>query len=158
MGNGIPVSALLAKSDVLASFSDDIPYFNTFGGNPVAMAAAQAVLKVIKEEGLQEHSRVVGEKLLRELLTLKDKYECVGDVRGAGLFIGFELVTDKTSKTPDKQLALDVTEKLRENRVLTSVAGPYGNVLKLRPPLAFQESDIDWLVGALDKSLAALGK
>ncbi|MCX8958409.1 aspartate aminotransferase family protein [Erwinia psidii] len=158
MGNGIPVSALLAKSHVLAAFSDDIPYFNTFGGNPVAMAAAQAVLRVIKEEGLQEHSRMVGEKLLAELLTLKEKYECVGDVRGAGLFIGFELVTDKASKTPDKPLALDVTEKLRENHVLTSVAGPYGNVLKLRPPLAFQESDIDWLVSALDKSLAALGK
>ncbi len=59
MGNGIPVSGLLAKSDVLAAFSDEIPYFNTFGGNPVAMAAAQAVLTVIQEEGLQEHSRVV---------------------------------------------------------------------------------------------------
>jgi len=156
MGNGIPVSGLLAKSHVLAAFSDDIPYFNTFGGNPVAMAAARAVLQVIKDEGLQEHSRAVGAKLLAALLTLKEKYECVGDVRGAGLFIGFELVTDKISKTPDKQLALDITEKLRDNCVLTSVAGPYGNVLKLRPPLAFQESDIDWLVGALDKSLAAL--
>ncbi|MCU5773872.1 aspartate aminotransferase family protein [Erwiniaceae bacterium BAC15a-03b] len=156
MGNGIPVSALLAKSDVLAAFSDEIPYFNTFGGNPVAMAAAQAVLKVIKEEGLQEHSRIVGGKLLAELTKLMDKYECIGDVRGAGLFIGFELVKDRASKTPDKQLALDVIEKLRDNHVLTSVAGPYGNVLKLRPPLAFQESDIDWLVGALDKSLASL--
>lgn len=156
MGNGIPVSGLLAKSHVLAAFSDDIPYFNTFGGNPVAMAAAQAVLKVIKEEDLQAHSRVVGAKLLSELTVLKEKYECVGDVRGSGLFIGFELVKDKASRTPDKQMALDVTEMLRENRVLTSVAGPYGNVLKLRPPLAFQESDIDWLVGALDRSLAAL--
>ncbi|MBD8164980.1 aspartate aminotransferase family protein [Erwinia persicina] len=158
MGNGIPVSGLLAKSNVLAAFSDDIPYFNTFGGNPVAMAAAQAVLDVINAEGLQEHSRVVGAKLLAELSTLKEKYACVGDVRGAGLFIGFELVKDKSSKIPDKQLALDVTEMLRENHVLTSVAGPHGNVLKLRPPLAFQESDIDWLVGALDKSLAALGR
>lgn len=156
MGNGIPVSALLAKSEVLAAFSDEIPYFNTFGGNPVAMAAAQAVLNVIQEEGLQEHSRVVGAQLLTALKTLMDKYECVGDVRGAGLFIGFELVKDRVSKTPDKALALDVTEKLREHHVLTSVAGPYGNVLKLRPPLAFQESDIDWLVSALDKSLASL--
>jgi 4-aminobutyrate aminotransferase-like enzyme len=158
MGNGIPVSGLLAKSEVLAAFSDSIPYFNTFGGNPVAMAAAQAVLKVITEEGLQEHSRVVGAKLLAELRTLMDRYECVGDVRGAGLFIGFELVTDRHSKTPDKTLALDLIEKLREHRVLTSVAGPYGNVLKLRPPLAFQEGDIDWLVGALDSGLRELGR
>ncbi|MFZ4832730.1 aspartate aminotransferase family protein [Rouxiella sp. Mn2063] len=157
MGNGIPVSGLLAKSDVLAAFSDQIPYFNTFGGNPVAMAAAQSVLKVIKEEQLQEHSRVVGAQLLAELTKLKDKYECVGDVRGAGLFIGFELVKDKQSKSPDKTLALDLIEALRNECVLTSVAGPYGNVLKLRPPMAFQVGDIDWLVGALDRSLAKLG-
>nr|WP_154324358.1 aspartate aminotransferase family protein [Pantoea sp. 201603H] len=156
MGNGIPVSGLLAKSHVLSAFSDAIPYFNTFGGNPVAMAAAQAVLTVIKQEQLQEHSRVVGAALLAELRMLMDKYECIGDVRGAGLFIGFELVKDRESKTPDKALALDLTEQLRERRVLTSVAGPYGNVLKLRPPLAFQQHDIDWLVGALDASLAAL--
>ncbi|CAM3716916.1 5-aminovalerate aminotransferase DavT [Vibrio aerogenes CECT 7868] len=156
MGNGIPVSGLFAKSDVMASFSDHIPYFNTFGGNPVSMAAAQAVLKVIQEENLQEHSQTVGRQLLDELKTLMDKHECVGDVRGSGLFIGFELVSDRDSKTADKQLALDVTERLREKRVLTSVAGPYGNVLKLRPPLAFQTKDIDWLVTALDESLTEL--
>ncbi|SHO58946.1 aspartate aminotransferase family protein [Vibrio quintilis] len=156
MGNGIPVSGLFAKSDVLASFSDHIPYFNTFGGNPVSMAAAQAVLKVIHEENLQEHSLTVGRQLLDELKTLMDKHECVGDVRGSGLFIGFELVSDRDNKTADKQLALDVTERLREKRVLTSVAGPYGNVLKLRPPLAFQTKDIDWLVTALDESLTEL--
>ncbi|GKW15554.1 aspartate aminotransferase family protein [Pectobacterium carotovorum subsp. carotovorum] len=155
MGNGIPVSALLAKADVLAAFSDEIPYFNTFGGNPVSIAAAQAVLRVIREEGLQEHSRTVGDKLQRELALLSDRHACVGDVRGAGLFIGFELVSDRETKTPDKALALDVVEHLRAERVLTSVAGPHGNVLKLRPPLAFQEHDIDWLVGALDRALRA---
>ncbi|EMH4161587.1 aspartate aminotransferase family protein [Pluralibacter gergoviae] len=155
MGNGIPVSGLLAKAEVLAAFSDDIPYFNTFGGNPVSMAAAQAVLQVIREEKLQAHSLKVGEQLRGELARLADRHPCVGDVRGAGLFIGFELVSDRESKTPDKALALDVIERLRAERVLTSVAGPYGNVLKLRPPLAFQAQDIDWLVGSLDKVLTA---
>lgn len=153
MGNGIPVSGLFAKADVLAAFSDEIPYFNTFGGNPVSMAAAQAVLKVIRDEGLQEHSKTVGARLRQELAALAQRHECVGDVRGAGLFIGFELVSDRENKTADKPLALAVIEHLREERVLTSVAGPYGNVLKLRPPLAFQTQDIDWLVGALDKAL-----
>lgn len=153
MGNGIPVSGLFAKADVLAAFSDEIPYFNTFGGNPVSMAAAQAVLKVIRDEGLQEHSKTVGARLRQELAALAQRHECVGDVRGAGLFIGFELVSDRENKTADKPLALAVIEHLREERVLTSVAGPYGNVLKLRPPLAFQAQDIDWLVGALDKAL-----
>ncbi|MFP1816038.1 aspartate aminotransferase family protein [Lonsdalea quercina] len=153
MGNGIPVSGLFAKADVLAAFSDEIPYFNTFGGNPVSMAAAQAVLKVIRDEGLQEHSRTVGALLKQELAALAQRHECVGDVRGAGLFIGFELVSDREKKAADKPLALAVIEHLREARVLTSVAGPYGNVLKLRPPLAFQTQDIDWLVGALDQAL-----
>lgn len=157
MGNGIPVSGLLAKGDVLAAFSDQIPYFNTFGGNPVSMAAAQAVLKVIQEEELQAHSKKVGALLQAELAKLMDKHECVGDVRGAGLFIGFELVKDRDSKTPDKTLALDLIEELRNtHRVLTSVAGPYGNVLKLRPPLAFQAHDIDWLVNALDQAITKL--
>ncbi|AHF76560.1 Class III aminotransferase [Sodalis praecaptivus] len=154
MGNGMPVSGLLAKSEVLAAFSDRIPYFNTFGGNPVSMAAAEAVLDVIAREDLQAHSLRVGNRLQEELRGLAAKYSCVGDVRGAGLFIGFELVSDRERKTPDKALALDVIEKLRDRFVLTSVAGPYGNVLKLRPPLAFQPGDIDWLVGALDGALA----
>ncbi|MCS2608553.1 aspartate aminotransferase family protein [Halomonas dongshanensis] len=158
MGNGIPVSGLLAKREVLAAFSDQVPYFNTFGGNPVAMAAAQAVLTTIKEENLQAHSQKVGAKVLAELAALQKTHECVGDVRGAGLFIGFELVSERQNKTPDKALALDVIEALRQERVLTSVAGPHGNVLKLRPPLAFQEADIDWLVGALDRCLTRLGR
>jgi len=153
MGNGIPVSALFAKEKILAAFSDEIPYFNTFGGNPVSMAAAQVVLKVIAEENLQEHSLKVGAALLKELQGLQEDHECIGDVRGAGLFIGFEIVKDHTTKEPDKLRALDLIESLRDRQVLTSVAGPYGNVLKLRPPLAFQKKDIDWLVGALDDSL-----
>ncbi|MDE8587355.1 aspartate aminotransferase family protein [Arthrobacter sp. NQ4] len=157
MGNGIPVSGLVAKADVLATFSDTIPYFNTFGGNPVSMAAAQAVLSTIRAEGLQEHSRRVGAALFSALSGLSATHGSVGDVRGAGLFIGFELVKDRGTREPDRDLALAVLEQLRERGVLTSVAGPHGNVLKLRPPLAFQASDIDWLVGALDDSLTALG-
>ncbi|QPT14093.1 aspartate aminotransferase family protein [Serratia rubidaea] len=156
MGNGFPVSGLMAKAEVLAAFSDALPYFNTFGGNPVAMAAAQAVLNVIQQEELQTHSLHTGQQLLAALRILQDKHECVGDVRGAGLFIGFELVTDRESKQPDKALALNLIEALREEFVLTSVAGPYGNVLKLRPPLCFQEEDIDWLVSALDRCLTRL--
>ena len=155
MGNGIPVSALFARPEVLAAFSDQIPYFNTFGGNPVSIAAAQAVLQVIQDEKLQEHSLVVGRQLLAELTALAERHEGVGDVRGVGLYVGFELVSDRLARTPDKGRALDVVEKLRERGVLTSVAGPHGNVLKLRPPLAFQAHDIDWLVGALDEALAA---
>ncbi|MGI4893574.1 MAG: aspartate aminotransferase family protein [Janthinobacterium lividum] len=158
MGNGIPVSGLVAKADVLAAFSDRVPYFNTFGGNPVSMAAAQAVLTTIRTEDLQQHSAEVGEQMRSALRTLQDTHESVGDVRGAGLFTGLELVQDPDTRAPDRDLSLAVLEGLRGRGVLTSVAGPHGNVLKLRPPLAFQASDIDWLVGALDASLLALGR
>ena len=155
MGNGIPVSGLAARHEVMAAFSDKLPYFNTFGGNPVSIAAAQAVLKVIKEEHLQEHCKTVGARLLSALNDVKDRHpESVGDVRGAGLFIGFEITKNDGQKTPDQAKALDLIELLRDNRVLTSVAGHYGNVLKLRPPMAFKECDIDWIASALDKCLS----
>lgn len=156
MGNGIPVSGLLARAEVLASFSDTIPYFNTFGGNPVSMAAAQAVLDVIRREGLQEHAREVGAETLQAFRELGETHSAVGDVRGAGLFIGFELVKDRSSREPDRDLALGMLEQLRSRGVLTSVAGPHGNVLKLRPPLPFQREDIGWAAAALDESLKAL--
>ncbi|TDS87790.1 aspartate aminotransferase family protein [Nesterenkonia aurantiaca] len=156
MGNGIPVSGLFAKADVLASFSDTVPYFNTFGGNPVSMAAAQAVLDVIRAEGLQEHAKELGAAALTRFAQLGDAHDSVGDVRGAGLFIGFELVKDRSTKEPDRELALNLLEELRQRGVLTSVAGPHGNVLKLRPPLPFTHTDIDWASEALDVSLKAL--
>lgn len=157
MGNGIPISGLAARHDVLAAFSSKLPYFNTFGGNPVSIAAAQAVLTVIKEEKIQEHCKDVGGKLLSALLDVKSRHpESVGDVRGAGLFIGFELTKMDGNKTPDQKKALDLIEMLRDNQILTSVAGPYGNVLKLRPPMVFKESDIDWFTSTLDTCLHQL--
>ncbi|GAA1821562.1 aspartate aminotransferase family protein [Nesterenkonia flava] len=156
MGNGIPVSGLLARSEVLASFSDTIPYFSTFGGNPVSMAAAQAVLEVIRCEGLQAHALDVGAQALDSFRQLATAHENVGDVRGSGLFIGFELVRDRDTREPARDLALAMLEELRSRGVLTSVAGPHGNVLKLRPPLPFSEQDIPWATQALDESLSVL--
>lgn len=156
MGNGIPVAGLLARADVLASFSDALPYFNTFGGNPVSMAAAQAVLEVIERENLQVHAKTVGTEALDAFRQVAQNHHRVGDVRGAGLFMGFELVTDPLTREPDSELALDMLESLKARGVLTSVAGPYGNVLKLRPPLPFTRADIPWAAEALDDSLREL--
>ena len=156
MGNGIPISGMAARREVLEAFSTKIPYFNTFGGNPVSIAAAQAVLNTIREEGLQERAGRVGAVLRRELWALAERHEIIGDVRGAGQFTGLELVSDRDTLEPATSLGLDVIENLRRRGVLTSVAGPSANVLKLRPTLAFDEGDIDWLVGALDESLEAV--
>jgi len=157
MGNGIPVSGLAARSEVLADFGESIPYFNTFGGNPVSIAAAQAVLDVMRDEDLQANALRVGTRMREELRALVRDHPRIGDVRGAGLYVGVDVVTDRESRTPDVAGALDLVEALRERRVLTSVCGP-GNVLKLRPPLVFDDADLDRLLTELDDALRGLGE
>lgn len=121
------------------------------------MAAASAVLKVIKEDNILEHVKVTGSHLLQALKDVQEKHpDSVGDVRGTGLFIGLELVSDAEEKTPDKKKALDLIEMLRDRHILTSVCGHDGNILKIRPTLKFADCDIDWFATALDECLTEL--
>jgi 4-aminobutyrate aminotransferase-like enzyme len=113
------------------------------------------VLGVLQDEGLQARAARVGARLRRELTALAAVDPRIGDVRGAGLYLGVDVVTDPVSKTPDVATALDLVEALRDRRVLTSVCGP-GNVLKLRPPLVFDDSDADRLLETFDDSLRSL--
>ncbi|WP_219820410.1 aspartate aminotransferase family protein [Pseudoclavibacter sp. RFBG4] len=152
MGNGIPVSGMAARPEVLEPFATNIPYFNTFGGNPVAISAAQAVLDVLRDEGLPERAASVGDQLRAAIRSVGDAR--IGDVRGAGQFTGVEIVADASSKEADGVTALALVNALREHRVLTSTAGPSNNVLKVRPPLSFQEHDIGRFTDALAAALA----
>lgn len=157
MANGIPCSGLCGKHEILEAFSEKFPYFNTFAGNPVSMAAALAVLKIIEEEKLLEHTKTVGADFLKALKEVQAKHpESVGDVRGAGLFIGVEFVSNINEKIPDPELTQLAINKMYEKKILTSNCGPYGNVLKIRPPLAFKSQDIDWFASALDETLTEL--
>ncbi len=153
MGNGIPVAAMAARSDVLKPFAEAVPYFNTFGGNPVAMAAASAVLDVIEEEGLMANAAAVGDALRAELAAIDDPR--LGDVRGTGLYLGVEVVSDPETKHPDRAEARRLVNALRARRVLISVCGHDGNVLKIRPPLVFSLADVDWFTSAFTEALAA---
>jgi 4-aminobutyrate aminotransferase-like enzyme len=144
MGNGMPVAAMAARSDVLHAFAVGVPYFNTFGGNPVSMAAAAAVLDVIENERLMVNAANVGAMLRRELAGIARQHPGIGDVRGAGLYIGVEMVSDPEAKTPDRARARWLVNALRERRVLLSVCGSAGHVLKIRPPLVFSMADVDW--------------
>ncbi|MDQ1205352.1 aspartate aminotransferase family protein [Microbacterium sp. SORGH_AS_0862] len=154
MGNGFPVAGMIARHHVLEPFSSTRPYFNTFGGNPVAIAAAQAVLDTIHAEGLQQHALEVGRAFRAALSELAANHPAIGDVRGAGLYTALELVTDRDTKTPATSLGLAVIEGLRRRGVLTSVCGPGNNILKLRPPLAFAADDIPRAIDALDAVLS----
>lgn len=156
MGGGHPVAALVLRPEVVARFGAESRYFNTFGGNPVSMAAADVVLRIIEREKLAQQATDVGDYLRTKLAALADRYEIIGDVRGAGLFIGVELVSDRPAKTPATQATAEVVNTLRDRGVLIGFCGPGANVLKIRPPLVFESSHADSLVQTLDEVLAEL--
>lgn len=153
MGNGHPIGAVVTTPEIAASFDTGMEYFNTFGGNPVSCAVGLAVLDVLAEEGLQENARIVGQHLLQGLRSLQAEHSLIGDVRGMGLYVGVELVSDPGTREPATLEASRVKERLRDRRILLSTDGPDDNVLKIKPPLVFTVTDADRLIGALDEVL-----
>lgn len=156
MGNGHPLAGVFLRPEVIAEFGQKIRYFNTFGGNPVSCAAGLAVLDVIESEGLAENAGAVGAYLAAGLRDLAGRFEVIGDVRGAGLFLGVELVSDRAERTPAGALAARVVNGLRERRVLISATGPDANILKLRPPLVFQRGHADLFLARLEEVLTTV--
>ncbi len=142
MGNGMPIAAMAARSEVLDAFAREVPYFNTFGGNPVTVAAATAVLDVIEDEKLIRNAAERGAALRGELARLGADHPRIGDVRGTGLYVGVEVI-DETGAA-DRAGARALVNAMRDRRVLISVCGRDGNVLKIRPPLVFSDTDVDW--------------
>ncbi|MDK2760453.1 MAG: aminotransferase class III-fold pyridoxal phosphate-dependent enzyme [Sphingopyxis sp.] len=153
MGNGHPVAAAIMRPELLAQFGESSRYFNTFGGNTVSCAAASATLDVIEREGLLANADGVGAYFKERLGALMAQHECIGDVRGAGLFLGLELVSDRQGKVADAGLAQRIVNGLREKRILISTTGIYGNVLKIRPPLIWGTEHVDMFVDALNMLL-----
>lgn len=156
MGNGFPVAGVAARAEVLAEFGKKARYFNTFGGNAVAVAAASAVLDVIEGENLLENSRVIGLYLKDGFQALARKHACLGDIRGAGLFLGVEIVSDRAGKTPDAATATRIINGLRDENVLISGCAKAANVLKIRPPIVFSRENADELIEKLDRVLHRL--
>jgi ethanolamine-phosphate phospho-lyase len=155
-GNGYPIAAVVCKREVAESFAaSGIEYFNTYGGNSVACAIAEAVFDTIEEEKLQENARVVGLYLTERLQPLLAKYEWVGDVRGVGLFQGIEFVHSNKAADlqPYPELTKFLVDYLRYQRVIVSRDGPDENVIKVKPPLVFSKENVDTLVDGLEKGL-----
>lgn len=154
IGNGHPLGAVVTTPAIADAFANGMEYFNTFGGNPVSCAIGLAVLEVIEQEGLQAHSLRVGNRLMAGLRGLLEHYPLIGDVRGLGLFVGVELVLDRAQKTPAGDHASYVANRMRDHGILISTDGPDHNVLKLKPPIVFDEQDADRLVATLANVLA----
>ncbi len=136
MGNGYPIAAVVTRSDLVDRFAKATTFFSTFGGNPVACAAALAVLDVLEDEDLVARAATVGDSLRGDLSALADRHSSIGDVRGRGLIAGVELVLDRVTREPDRELAARVKDEMRERGVLVGTTGRHGNILKIRPPLA----------------------
>jgi alanine-glyoxylate transaminase/(R)-3-amino-2-methylpropionate-pyruvate transaminase len=155
IGNGVPLAAVTTRAEIAQSLTNRI-HFNTFGGNPVCMAAGSAVLDVIDEDGLQENSRVIGARLKAGLNRLMAGHSLIGDVRGMGLMLGMELVRDRSSKEPAKAETLEILERAREMGVLFGKGGIDGNVLRIKPPMCINAEDADFAVDVLDQAFASI--
>ncbi len=153
IGNGFPLGAIVSKREVAESLAKKF-FFNTYGANPVSCAAGRAVLRVIDQEGLQANSLKVGNRMRAVLERLHQKHEIIGDVRGHGLMLAIELVTDRKSKTPATKETAEIFEKTREYGLVVSKSGTDRNILRMVPPMCIQESDVDRMEEALERSLA----
>jgi len=153
IGNGHPLAAVITTPEIADAFANGMEYFNTFGGNPVSCAIGMAVMDVIENEGLQENARLAGQRLLSGLKGLMDKYPLIGDVRGLGLYVGIELVVDRSTLEPATEHADYIINRMRDHGILISTDGPLENVLKMKPPIVFSEKNADEVVIALDKIL-----
>lgn len=154
MGNGHPVAAVVTRREIAERFAATTSWFSTFGGNPVAAAAALAVLDILDEENLIENASRIGIQLKDGLVALSLRHPTIGDVRSRGLLIGVELVSDRGTKEPFP--AHGVVERMRDRGVLIGSTGPRGNVLKIRPPLVVGRDHAELLLAALDQVLSEL--
>jgi 4-aminobutyrate aminotransferase-like enzyme/Ser/Thr protein kinase RdoA (MazF antagonist)/murein DD-endopeptidase MepM/ murein hydrolase activator NlpD len=152
-GNGHPLGAVVTTREVARSFQTGMEYFNTFGGNPVSCAAGLAVLDVLADQHLQEKARAMGEVLLAGIRSLQSRNPILGDVRGRGLFLGFEMVKDPDSLEPAASEASALVDRMKEEGVLLSTEGPLHNVIKVKPPLVFESADADFFLTRLERVL-----
>lgn len=143
MGNGIPLSAVVFRPEVARDFGEKVRYFNTFGGSSVPIAAGAAVLDVFERESIPERVDEVGALLRAGIREVLAGSPYVAEVRGAGLVMGVEIVTDPETRAPDRARTTRVIDGMRERRILISGAGREVNVLKIRPPLAFDAADVE---------------
>jgi len=155
MGNGHPVAAVITRAEIVDRFAAETEFFSTFGGNPVACAAAMAVLDVVEDEGLTANAAAMGEEIRAGIRAAAARHPAIGDIRGRGLMIGVELVRDPAAREPDADLAARVQNAMRDRGVLIGTTARAGNVLKIRPPLVIGRGDAALLVRVLEEALAA---
>jgi 4-aminobutyrate aminotransferase / (S)-3-amino-2-methylpropionate transaminase / 5-aminovalerate transaminase len=152
IASGFPLGGFIARPQIADSFQPG-EHLSTFGGNPVACAAALATLQVIVDEQLCENSARLGEWLVTALEELATGHPQIGEVRGKGLMVGVELVDDRQTMAPAAQLATRVRTGCRERGLLIGIGGFFGNVLRIQPPLVITGEQLASAVATLDEAL-----
>jgi 4-aminobutyrate aminotransferase-like enzyme len=154
IGNGHPLAVVAVRREIAEAFANGMEYFNTFGGNPVSCAAGLAVLETLEQENLVANASEQGAYLLDGMKRLQEKYPVIGDVRGRGLFLGIEIVRDRSTKEHAGDSASRISNRAKELGVLMGTDGPHDNVIKLRPPMILKREHADLLIQILDRSMA----
>ena len=158
IGNGHPMAAVVSRPEIAARFANGMEYFNTFGGNPVSAAIGLAVLDEIEQQHLLAQADRMGKRVVTGLRQLAQRHELIGDVRGLGLFIGVEMVRDRSSQQPAVAELAALVEAMKRRHILLSTEGPLNNVLKIKPPLVFAEAECDRFLMELDECLTELAR
>ena len=154
MGNGHPIAAVITRREIAQRFATDTVFFSTFGGNPVSAAAGLAVLEVLDDERVLPRVQAAGMALRAGIRDVATRHPAIGDVRGVGLAIGIEIVRDRRTKEPDPEATTAIKERMRDRGVLVGTTGAAGNILKVRPPLAFTTAEVPVFLAALEGALA----
>ena len=156
IGNGHPMGVVITTDEIAASFDNGMEFFSTFGGSTLSCRIGCEVLDIVRDENLADNSERVGAQLLAGFERLAGQHPAIGDVRGLGLFLGVELVTDRETKEPATDWASYVANRMRQERILIGTDGPHGNVLKIRPPMSFASADAERLLKTLHEILCEL--
>jgi 4-aminobutyrate aminotransferase-like enzyme len=153
MGNGMPIAATAASSELVDAFRKETRYFNTFASSPLQAAVGSAVLDVIEKEDLRARVTDVGRYMMGELQKMYTECESIGNIHGHGMFIGIDWVSDRDKKTPDRAGAALIANQLKNKGFLISNAGEFDNVLKIRPPLVFTREHTDLFLTAFAETI-----
>jgi len=152
IGNGFPLAMCITRPEIAEAWANSCLHFNTFGGNAIASAAGIATLEAIEEDGLQANCATTGTHFIQGLMRLREKYDCIGDVRGKGLFMAVEMVESKETNVaiaPYKMLAM--MEKIKDYGVVIGRGGVYLNCFRMQPPMCLNKEDAEYVTAVLDR-------
>jgi 4-aminobutyrate aminotransferase/(S)-3-amino-2-methylpropionate transaminase len=151
---GLPLSGVIGRAEIMDAPADSA-IGGTYVGNPVAQAAALAVLDVFEEEGLVERAAALGETMRERMVRWQDRFAAIGDVRGLGAMLAIELVADRETKQPAPELASAVAEAAAERGLLLLKSGIYSNCIRVLCPLVVSDAELDEALGVWEQALEA---